>query len=158
VGEIFKGGKGEINNESDPMKSLSVRLGVVLIGLAVFSSAEAWGANWKSYGRDDFGEYYYDAESMDALPNYIVSVWTREISSQKSIVDMLNRLGIAYSDLGYIDTLWEVDCIGRKFRAVEVVCYSKSNSFIDSPNVSGMEWKFIIPDSMLEVLSKAVCK
>lgn len=140
------------------MKSLLVNGEVILIGLLILTYAEVWGADWKSYGRNDFGEYYYDAESVNRLPNYIVSVWTREISSQKSIVDMVNRLGIIYSDLGYVDTLWEVDCIGRKFRAAEVVCYSKSNSFIDNPNVSEAEWKFIVPDSMLEVLSKAVCK
>ena len=71
---------------------------------------------------------------------------------------MVNRLGIVYNELGYINTLWEVDSIERKFGAVEVVCYSKSNSFIDSPNVSGAEWKSIILDSMLEVLSKVVCE
>ncbi len=140
------------------MKSLSVKLGVILVGLFILTYAEVWGADWKSYGRNDFGEYYYDAESVNHLPNNIVSVWTKEISSQKSIVDMVNRLGIVYSDLGYINTLWKVYCVGRKFRAVEEVCYSKSNSFIDSPNVSEAEWKFIIPDSMLEVLSKVVCK
>ena len=140
------------------MRSLFIGVGVTLIGFIIFGYAEVWGGDWKSYGRNDFGEYYYDAESVNHLPNNIVSVWTKEISSQKSIVDMVNRLGIVYSDLGYINTLWKVDCIGRKFRAVEEVCYSKSNSFIDSPNVSGAEWKFIVPDSMLEVLSKAACK
>ena len=140
------------------MKSLSIKLGVILIGLILFGYSEVWGADWKLYGRGEFGENYYDAESVNRLPNNIVSVWTREISSSKSVVDMVNRLGIAYSDLGYINTLWEVDCIGRKFRIVEMVCYSKSHSFIGSPSVSEAEWKFIIPDSMLESLSKAVCK
>ncbi len=31
------------------MKSLSVKLGVILIGLAIFSYAEVWGADWKFY-------------------------------------------------------------------------------------------------------------
>ena len=140
------------------MKSLSLKLGVILIGFIIFGHAEVWGEDWKLFGRDEYGEYYYDAESVNPMPDYIVSVWTREISSSKSVVDMVNRFGIVYSDLGYINTLWEVDCIGRKFRAVEVVCYSTSNSFIDSPKVSGAEWKLITPDSMLDILSKAVCK
>ena len=140
------------------MKSLSVKLGVVLIGLIIFSYAVVWGADWKLFGGDEYGEYSYDAENVSHLPNNIVSVWTKEISSSKSVVDMVNRLGIEYSDLGTINTLWEVDCIGRKFRVVEMLCYSKSHSFIGSPNVSGAEWKFIIPDSMLDSLSKAVCK
>ena len=29
------------------MKSLSVKLGVILIGLAIFGNAEVWGADWK---------------------------------------------------------------------------------------------------------------
>ena len=29
------------------MRSLPVKLGVILIGLVIFGNAEAWGANWK---------------------------------------------------------------------------------------------------------------
>jgi hypothetical protein len=32
------------------MKSLSVKLGVILIGLAIFGYAEVWGEDWKFYG------------------------------------------------------------------------------------------------------------
>jgi len=31
------------------MKSLSVKLGVILIGLAIFSYGEVWGADWKFF-------------------------------------------------------------------------------------------------------------
>jgi hypothetical protein len=31
------------------MKSLSVKLGVILIGVAIFGYAEVWGANWKFF-------------------------------------------------------------------------------------------------------------
>jgi hypothetical protein len=35
------------------MKSLLGKLGVILIGLAIFGNAEVWGADWKHYGDDE---------------------------------------------------------------------------------------------------------
>jgi hypothetical protein len=121
-------------------------------------SMEGWGTDWKYYGGSEFGEYYYDTESMKRLPNNIVRVWTKEISSQKSVTDMVGRLGEEYKDLGHINTLTEVDCIAKKCRFLVIVYYSKSNSRIDSFDSPGDEWKFMVPDSMLEYLLKAVCK
>jgi len=33
------------------MKSLSFKLGVILIGLMILGNAEVWGADWKFYGQ-----------------------------------------------------------------------------------------------------------
>ena len=47
------------------MKSLSVKLGVILIGLAIFSYTEVWGADWKYFSAGDDGIFYwYDAQGV----------------------------------------------------------------------------------------------
>ncbi len=144
------------------MKSLLVKLEVILVGFSIFTYAEGWGADWKYYAENELGKYYYDAESVKRLSNNIVSVWVMEISSQKSVIDAVNRFGKRYSDLGQMNILWEIDCIGKKSRVLEVLYYSKSKSLISATSTAAdsqrAEWKFIIPDSMAEFLSKAVCK
>ena len=42
-------GNHNIIRGDDQMKSLSVKLGVILIGVAIFGYAEVWGANWKFF-------------------------------------------------------------------------------------------------------------
>lgn len=41
------------------MKSLSVKLGVILIGLAIFTHAEVWGEDWKVYGTTGEGYIFH---------------------------------------------------------------------------------------------------
>ena len=61
------------------MKSLSVKLGVVLvfIGLTIFGYAEVWGADWKLFAETDSYECFYDAEDTVPSSNNIVDVWTK---------------------------------------------------------------------------------
>ena len=140
------------------MESLSRRVGVVLIGLLLVGYAQAWGADWKYCTSSEFGDYYYDVGSVKGLPNNIAHVWTQEISSPKGGMDVVSRLGREYIDLKYINTLWEVDCIGKRSRVLSVVYYSKSRSMISSAHNPSAEWNLIVPDPMLEFLSKVVCK
>jgi hypothetical protein len=57
------------------MKSLSVKLGVVLVGLTIFGYAEVWGADWKEWIRiSDKSIYYYDTESITHPSKNIASV------------------------------------------------------------------------------------
>ena len=132
---------------------------LALIGYIVFFFCmEGRGADWKYYIGSEFGEYYYDAESVNRLPNNMVRVWTEEISSQKSVADTVRKLGEEYKDLGHINILYEVDCIAKKSRVLAAVYYSKSNSRISSADSLGGEWKSIVPYSVSEYLLKAVCK
>jgi hypothetical protein len=142
----------------DQMKSLSVKLGVILIGLVIFSCAEVWGADWRYYAKSEWGDYYYDAETVDRLPNNTVRVWTKEISSQKRVVNIVSKLGKEFSDLGYINILYEVDCIGKKRCTLSAVYYSKSKSMIFDTGNERDEWKIIVPGSMGEALFKIICK
>ena len=46
------------------MKSLLGKLGVILIGLAIFGCAEVWGADWKRFSSSENGISYYDEENL----------------------------------------------------------------------------------------------
>jgi len=40
------------------MKSLLGKLGIILIGLAIFGYAEVWAEDWKLYSSSPDGEYF----------------------------------------------------------------------------------------------------
>ena len=48
------------------MKSFSVKLGVILIGLIIFTNTKVWGADWVFVGDyyDNNLHLYYDAQSI----------------------------------------------------------------------------------------------
>ena len=56
------------------MKSLLGKLGVILIGLAIFGNAEVWGADWKFYDSNEMFLGYYDAQGIIRPPKTIVRV------------------------------------------------------------------------------------
>ena len=47
------------------MKSLSIRLGVILVGLAIFGYSEVWGADWKVYDKTGAGYIFHPSLSND---------------------------------------------------------------------------------------------
>jgi hypothetical protein len=57
------------------MKSLLGRLGVILVGLALFANAEAWGAEWRLYYFDETFSCLYDAQNITRPSKNIVMVW-----------------------------------------------------------------------------------
>ena len=61
------------------MKSLSVKLGFILvvIGLALFTSAEVWGEDWKLFKKTEDANFYYDKEDITRSPQKIVKVWIK---------------------------------------------------------------------------------
>ena len=50
------------------MKS-AVKLGVMfaMITFSIFGYAEAWGVDWKYYGTNEEGSYFYETETMTRL-------------------------------------------------------------------------------------------
>lgn len=141
------------------MKSLSVKLGVVLIGLAIFSCAEVWGADWKQWTR--FGDYY-DVESITHPSKNIVRVWTKHVFPEEVVRKRMKNGGKIAGDEDVLDCqliLYEIDCAQRMARELSVSTYSMMGKFIGSySDVYLKDWFLIEPESMAEVLLKAVCK
>ena len=75
------------------MKSLLVKLGVILIGLAIFDPTEVWGQDWRLYGEDPFASYYYDAAKVIRSSKNIVRVWGKVVYKKDGVTKLVARLG-----------------------------------------------------------------
>ena len=139
------------------MKSLLGKLGVILIGLAIFGYGEVWGADWKLYFVHEIILNYYDAQSITRPSKNIVRVWTRSNYTEKGVIDIVGRLGKKYENLSDSTTLWEINCLEKKCRFLSIAYHNNKGepiSFFGSPS----EWDFIIPETMAEILYKEICK
>src|SRR4030042_6325939 len=74
------------------MKSLPVKLGVILIGLVICGCAEVWGEDWKHYGDDEKFSAYYDVQSITRPSKNIVRVWLRWDWTEKGVIVMCKAL------------------------------------------------------------------
>ncbi len=132
------------------MKSL-FKLGVVLIGLVIFTYAEVWGSDWKQWIRSsDKSIYYYDIESITRPSKNIVRVWTKyDFDKGDKTKDSLDcQL-----------TLYEINCAQRIARQLSVSTYTKEGKLVmEGSGVYLKAWFLIEPESTAEVLLKAVCK
>lgn len=139
------------------MKSLLVGLGVILIGLMIFGNAEVRRVDWKLYSETDFFLSYYDKETINHISKNIISVWVKEVNTEKGITDMVNRFGEEFKNCDHIKKLYEVDCAEKRFRILSSAAYSKAEEMIISSD-SPSEWISIVSKSEGEALYKAVCK
>ncbi len=139
------------------MKSLSVKLGVILIGLAIFGYAEVWGADWKFYGGCEFFLGYYDAQSITRPSKNIVRVWERSNFTERGVIKCVGNLGKEYENLSYTISLSEINCAEKMSHLLSGTYYDNKGNVIISDN-SPQEWHFITPESVDESLYKKVCK
>ena len=140
------------------MKSLLNKLGVTLgiIGLVLFGHTEGWGVDWKYYGTNEDGSYFYDTESMTRLSKNLVEVWVQSAYTEKSRSHWVKEGGTGFQDLDFTLISLELNCVERSARYLRIVFYSKSGKVFHP--MDNDEWHFIAPDSMTETLSKEVCK
>ncbi len=145
----------------DQMKSLLGKLGVILIGLAIFGNAEVWGADWKQWTRIGDKVTYYDAESITRPSKNIVRVWTKYVFPEEAVRKRMKNGIMVAGDEDALDcqlTLYEIDCTQRIARELSVSTYSMTGKFLAAySDVFLKDWFLIEPESMAEVLLKAVC-
>ena len=140
------------------MKSSLSKSGVILgiIGLVLFGYTEGWGVDWKYYGTNEDGSYFYDKESMNQPSKNLIEVWVQSAYTEKSISHWVREGGKDFQDLDFTLISLELNCVERSARYLRIVFYSK-NGKVFYP-MDNDEWHFIAPDSMIESLHKAVCK
>lgn len=140
------------------MKSLSVKLGITLvfIGLALFGYEEVWGFDWKYYGTNEEGSYFYETESMTRSSKNIVRVCVQSIYTEKGIYHWVRGGGKEFQNLDFSLILLEINCIERSIRHLRILFYSK-NEEVYYP-INNDEWHFFVPDSMSGTLFEEVCK
>jgi hypothetical protein len=143
------------------MKSLSVKVGFIhiIIGLVIFSDAVAWGADWRKFFESDIGEYFYDAQNTDRSSGNIVIVYEKNVLTQKGVWGWVQRLGDSFRNLSYTISLWELDCMDRRWHWLVMAFYSNQDKILKSvPAAASTEWNIINPESFAEPLYEAVCK
>jgi len=139
------------------MKSLSFKLGVFLAGLAIFSHAEVWGAEWREFDRNDGEIRYYYVNRVRHLSDKIVRVWVKMEYTDKGLSEKIQKLGGNYENLKYTMIEEEINCPDKKWRNLSLHDYSKEGKIIYSSSRAG-GWKHIDPGSMAEALCKTLYK
>jgi hypothetical protein len=137
-----------------PLSKFGVFLGI--IGLVLFGYAEGWGVDWKYYGTNEDGSYFYDTESMTRHSKDLIEVWVQSAYTKKSISHWVREGGKDFQNLDFTLISLELNCVERSVRYLRIVFYSK-NGKVFYP-IDNDEWHFIAPDSMIESLHKEVCK
>ena len=138
-------------------KSLWRKLGVFLgiIGLVLYGHAEGWGVDWKYYGANEEGTYFYDTESMARQSKNLVEVWVQSAYSEKGRSHWVEEGGKGFQELDFSLILFELNCTERSARYLRIVFYSKDGKVFYP--IDNDEWHFIAPDSMTGMLHKQVC-
>ena len=139
------------------MKSLLGKLGVILIGLSIFTYAEVWGADWKLFHNDEESFDYYDAEGITRLSGDIVKVWAKRVYTKEGVINAVQKLGKDFEKLSFDKHLLEINCVDKKELFLHSISYSEKGEVIYSNN-KPKEWNFIAPETVAETLYKKVCK
>jgi len=137
------------------MKSLFGKLVIVLVGVGfvILGYGEVWGEDWKRYGMDESGVFYYDAESIHRPAKNTVRVWAKMVHSKESI----KQAGKGLENLVYSKRLWEINCTDKKIRRLSKIAYSRDEKILISDNKEG-EFQNIKPKSLDQDLYEKVCK
>jgi len=135
------------------MKSLLAKLGVLIIGLLIFSYAKVWGAEWVFVEDSiiDYSRLYYDAQSIGHPSKNIFQITAKSEISEKAKKEIELR-GWSYSII-----LFEFNCKEKIFRCLSFKRYHEDGEFI-SHLLCPESWLIIPPKSAEESLYKIVCK
>ncbi|HXX36323.1 MAG TPA: surface-adhesin E family protein [Thermodesulfobacteriota bacterium] len=147
------------------MKSLSVKLGVILIGFSIFSYVEVWGADWKYFAaRADGILYWYDAQGVTYRPNNVIQVWVKKVKADEIMRMVESGTKITASELEQMTlgrnhdrSLIEIDCVENTFHILQRLNYD-SKGVLKSGESSPGGKKPIVKNSAAERLYQAVCK
>jgi hypothetical protein len=138
------------------MKSLRVKLGVIFIGLAIFTYTEAWGQDWRLYGEDGFATYYYDAEKIIRISKNIVRVWSKVVFTKEGAAGLATRLGKGFKTLGFSIDLSEFDCVKGEYKELQRTFFSQRATYLGEDR--NLLWGYVSQGSIQEKLYKIVCK
>jgi len=114
------------------MKSLSAKVGVILIGLSIFAYAEVWGADWELLSSTDLYEVFYYVSESHSLYKSTVHVWIKLEYTEKGIAQFVSEFGKDYEKLSYSLEYWEINCPARKPRLLSVKQYSVEGNILNT--------------------------
>jgi len=133
------------------------KLGVALIiALSIFSRSELWGFDWKYYGTNEEGSYFYETESIKRLSGTNFRVWVQSIYSERGIFHWVREGGKEFQSLDFSLILSELNCVERSIHHLRVLFYSKDQEIFYP--IKDDEWQLFVPDSMSGTLFREICK
>jgi len=134
-----------------------IRLEVVLIiALVIFGHSELWGFDWKYYGKNEEGSYFYETESMKRLSCKNLRVWVQSIYTEKGISHWVKEGGKEFENLDFSLMLSEFNCMERSIRHLHILFYSKDQNIFYP--IKNDEWQLFVPDSMSGALFQKICR
>jgi len=147
------------------MKSLSVKVGVFLVGLFISGYAEVWGADWKYFSSGADGTFYwYDAQGITYQTNKIIQVWIKKVKANEIMELVKNDARITpyeldqmTKDRDYERSLIEIDCVEKTFNHLQKLNYDSKGALKSGESKLGAK-KRIQKNSNAEKLYKIVCK
>ena len=129
---------------------------VLIIALVIFGHSELWGFDWKYYGTNEEGSYFYETESMKRLSGKNLRVWVQSIYTEKGISHWVKEGGEEFQNLDFSLMLSEFNCMERSIRHLHILFYSKDQNIFYP--VKNDEWQLFVPDSMSGDLFQEICK
>ncbi len=131
---------------------------VISLALALLGSTEVWGADWKAYGGNNDGLFYYDSDSITHPSKNIIRFWHKAIFSEAGIREAVNTFGKDYENLDYSISLREINCSEKMIRLLAVTYYSNTGAILDSAVNYGAGWQFMDSAAVIESLYQRLCK
>ena len=142
-------------------RSIFVMLAVVL--LLICSVAE--GADWRLYGADNGCNYYYDELSVKTLTKGIKRVLAKKhAENDKCILHVIKqrtelKLPIkGYENFSHTMALFKIDCSLEKTSTETFTNYDNKGNILESYTFSTESWSAIVPESIIYLLYKQICK
>ncbi len=128
----------------------------LIVAVSIFIYSEVWGFNWKYYGTNEEGSYFYETESMTRLPDKSLRLCVQSIYTEKGVSHWVKEGGKEFQNLNFTLTLSEFNCVERSIRHLRIAFYS-NNQKVFYP-IQNDEWQLFVPDSMSGALFQEICK
>jgi hypothetical protein len=132
------------------MKSLLGKLGVILIGLAIFAPTEVWGQDWRLYGEDPFASYYYNTAKVIRPLKNIVRVWGKVVYKKDGVNELVARLGERFKTTSFSIDLSEFDCSKGQYKELQKTFFSQRATYLGEQ--SNLSWGYVNQGTIQEKL------
>ncbi len=135
-----------------------VQWGVMIatIGSFIFGYGDAQGLDWKYYGTNEEGSYFYETETMARLSPTVVRVCIQSIYTERGVSHWVREGGKAFENLDFSLILSEYNCADRSVRHLRIQFYSKDKKIFYP--IKNDEWQLFAPNAMFEALFQEICK
>ncbi len=128
----------------------------LIIPLIIFCHSQLWGYEWKYYGTNEDGSYFYDTQSVTRFSSNHLKLYVQSIYTDKGISRWIKNGGKEFEYLEFSLILSEYHCAERSVRHLQILFYSKDQRIFYP--INNDEWQLFVPDPMSGALFKELCK